>query len=473
MAATVSRDGAFAAGAAIADPDAAQGGLAPGRGGSDEAHRGGEGTCQDGAVERQGDAGPGDETRSSLDPRSSAHAAGGALDSGLDRSAGGGGADSAVVRDSGDPVSGRAGDGGGDDLVGPAAGLAGLAADRGSGVDGRSADVADAPFPAAGGDPDRGADRGHGAQRDFALSATSGALVSEEEALPVREDLEVIREMAGVQAGAGSPEDPETVRAQLRGLVRRRGGEGFAAESVQHVMGLTRDGDPVDPELEKELLSELQSAGISLDELKLRYETLTGDERREFTTFEVQQAFRRAVDHVADLTAKASVRIVHRLDAFDRQAAAQLKLVAGIRLLVERETKVVEGLLKDARGLLEQEQKAIEQLLEKEPRDIARAARTELDKNIQKVQQAFEGLEGYVRSYETRVDEVNSKLHSAGSGLTALETEVVQVIRQLRQVADSGFAVKRLALLGGVVGSAVGGFFAFVVMLLLWAATGG
>ena len=44
---------------------------------------------------------------------------------------------------------------------------------------------------------------------------------------------------------------------------------------------------------------------------------------------------------------------------------------------------------------------------------------------------------------------------------------------ELQRVANSGLAVRRLALLGGVVGSAVGGFFAFVVLLLLWAVTSG
>ena len=267
--------------------------------------------------------------------------------------------------------------------------------------------------------------------------------------------------------------------------------EGVEAESVQHLIGMTLDGEPVNPELEKELRTELESAGVSLKAVNLRYDSLSKAERQEFNSFELQQAFLRTVDTVRDYVAKASTRLGHRMRAFDDQAAAQLKVIAGISLLVERQQGEVEALvggfkvkleeqiagidalLKQARENAEKEREDIRNLLDVEPKRLAAEASQELKERLGKVQGQVDGLGGYLKSYGAQVSDVNDQVRSAGAGVSAIGQEASQVIRDLRQVAESGFAVKRLALLGGVMGSAVGGFFAFVVMLLLWAATGG
>ncbi len=267
--------------------------------------------------------------------------------------------------------------------------------------------------------------------------------------------------------------------------------EGVEAESVQHLIGMTPDGEPVNPELEKELRTELESAGVSLKAVDLRYESLSKAERREFSTFEVQQAFLRTIDTVRDYVAKASTRLTHRMRAFDDQAAAQLKVTAGIRLLVETQQAEVEALvggfkakleeqiagidalLNQAREMAETEREKIRGLLDVEPKRLAAEAHKELKAKLGEVQGQVDGFGGHLKSYGVQVREVNDQVRSAGAGVSAIGQEASQVIRDLRQVAESGFAVKRLALLGGVIGSAVGGFFAFVVMLLLWAATGG
>ena len=269
------------------------------------------------------------------------------------------------------------------------------------------------------------------------------------------------------------------------------GEDGLEAESVQHLMGMTPDGAPVDPELEKELRTELETAGVSLKDVDLRYESLSKAERREFTTFELQRAFLRTIDEVRDYVAKASTRLTHRMRAFDDQAAVQLKVIAGIRLLVETQQGEVEvlvggfkakleeqiagidALLKQAREMAETEREEIRELLDVQPKRLAADAQKDLKAKLDEVQGQVDGFGGHLKSYGVQVSEVNDQVRSAGAGVSAIGQEASQVIRDLRQVAESGFAVKRLALLGGVIGSAVGGFFAFVVMLLLWAATGG
>ena len=285
--------------------------------------------------------------------------------------------------------------------------------------------------------------------------------------------------------------------------------EGVEAESVQHLIGMTPEDKPVNPELEKELRTELESAGVSLKAVNLRYDSLSKAERQEFNSFELQQAFLRTVDTVRDYVAKASTRLTHRMRAFDDQAAAQLKVIAGISLLVERqqgevealvggfkakldahiagmdalleqagemaeaERKQIGDLLKKAREMADEEREQIRDLLDAPPKKLAEEAKKELKSRLGEVQGQVDGFGGHLKSYGVQVSQVNDQVRSAGAGVSAIGQEASQVIRDLRQVAESGFAVKRLALLGGVIGSAVGGFFAFVVMLLLWAATGG
>ena len=333
---------------------------------------------------------------------------------------------------------------------------------------------------------------------------------SGEEQLGVREE----EDFQSLRASLG-PDAPDAVR----GLVRRVEA-GFAAESLQHVMGLTRDGDAVDPELEKELRSELAAAGVSVDAVNLRYETLSQDERREFTTFEVQQAFLRTLDHIADLTAKASSRLGHRLRTFDGQAKEQLRVVAGIRVLIEREQGAVESLLAgyrervaaqladgdrllararenvDAQGeqaagvvkqgvdgvesvlaevrkLADGERQQVQDLFDHRPEKLAREAGAALEDYIRKVRGGLDEFGGHLRSFENRVQEMSSRAENVGSVVTEVRDEAGQVTAALRQIAGSGLAVKRLALVGSLIGAGLGGFFALVFMLLLWALTAG
>ena len=90
----------------------------------------------------------------------------------------------------------------------------------------------------------------------------------------------------------------EVVRTEVRRILGRGGTTDFEAESVSHVMGLAREGERVDPELEQELRAELAALGVTLEGVHLRYESLSKEDRRELTTFEVQQAFLRVVERV-------------------------------------------------------------------------------------------------------------------------------------------------------------------------------
>ena len=261
----------------------------------------------------------------------------------------------------------------------------------------------------------------------------------------------------------------------------------FEAESLQHVMGLTRDGEPVNLELEQELLAEIAAVGLDLDAVKLRYDTLVAEDRRRLTTFEVQQAFVSALDRVEEVANKVSERLGLRIQMFEAHAKDQLRLISSLRELVEAEKEKVEQMAAGIRERVAAEKADLEKLidglladrqqlrdvLEQNPENIAGAARKKLNTQVGELEKAFGGLKGHLKSVETGVHEVVDRLGSAGASATAVEQEAARVMSELQRVASAGFAVRRLALLGGVIGSAAGGFFAFVVLLLLWAVTAG
>ena len=393
----------------------------------------------------------------------------------------GGPADPAVAGDGPVPeaLSDTGGDGGGGDGTGG----------REPEVEEESVSGIDAP-----GDPPPagpGAGRSEPSVSNAPQGSGPGVAGQGDEQLSVRTPHVPDSDFKKMHAGLVSPPDAPAGCVFRKRAHQLAEDEGVEAESVQHLIGMTPEDKPVDPELEKELRTELESAGVSLKAVNLRYDSLSKAERQEFNSFELQQAFLRTVDTVRDYVAKASTRLAHRTRAFDDQAAAQLKVIAGIRLLVETQQGEVEALvggfkakleeqiagidalLKQAREMAEEERQEIRKLLEEDPKRLADEANQELKARLGQVQGQIDGLGGHLKSYGAQVTQVNDQVRSAGAGVSAIGQEASQVIRDLRQVAESGFAVKRLALLGGVMGSVVGGFFAFVVMLLLWAATGG
>ena len=286
---------------------------------------------------------------------------------------------------------------------------------------------------------------------------------------PNPEHLRKIREVSKRQAQDteedASQKAAEIVRVEVRRILGVDGKPDFEAESVSHVMGLARDGERVDPELEKELRAELDALGVNLDGVKLRYDSMSKEDRRQLTTFEVQQAFLRVVERVDKLASQASVSLGHRIRMFDGEARDQLKLVAALRVLLETEQAKVEQLVVGFRNSMQEETDALEQVVIEQKKALT-------DK-VQGLQGAFEGVNGHLKSCQMAATALEDQVSSVGSTVTQAEQEAQRVISDLQRVANSGFAVRRLALLGGVVGSAVGGFFAFVVLLLLWAVTAG
>ena len=257
----------------------------------------------------------------------------------------------------------------------------------------------------------------------------------------------------------------QVVRTEVKRILGLDGRPDFEAESVQHIMGLTRDGQRVDPELEKELRAELDALGLDLGLVKLRYESMSREDRRQLTTFEVQQAFLRVVERVEKLASQASVSLGHRIRMFDAEARDQLKLVAALRVLLETEQGKVEELVVSFRNHIQEQTDDLKDLVVQEKKAIAG--------KVKDLQTAFADMGGHMKSCETRVQEIDSRLESAGVAATAVEQQAARVMTELQRADGSARAVWRLALLGGVVGSAAGGFFAFIVMLLLWAATSG
>ncbi len=297
---------------------------------------------------------------------------------------------------------------------------------------------------------------------------------------PTPENLAAIRAISRRQAEDTREEASENatvvVRKEVRRILGLDGKPDFEAESVSHIMGLARDGERVDPELEKELRAELDALGVDLGVVKLRYDSMSKEDRRQLTTFEVQQAFLRVVERVETLATQASVSLGHRIRMFDGEAKDQLKLVAGLRVLLETEQGKVEKLVvgfgdrmkKETEGFENRTQEATEGF-----EAVVREKRKALAEKVQDLQMAFEGVGPHLKSCEDRAQRITEQLGSVGSAATHAEQEALRVMSELQRVANSGLAVRRLALLGGVVGSAVGGFFAFVVLLLLWAVTSG
>jgi len=284
---------------------------------------------------------------------------------------------------------------------------------------------------------------------------------------PSPETLRKIREASQGQAQDNRDDASEKAAEVVRTEVRRilGGKTDFEAESVSHVMGLAREGERVNPELEQELRAELAALGVHLDGVHLRYESMSKEDRRQLTTFEVQQAFLRVVERVETLATQASVSLGHRIRMFDGQARDQLKLVAGLRVLLEAEQASVEKFAVGFRTRMQEHADAFEQDVDEKKRQLT-------DK-VQALQGAFDGLGPHLKSTEDRVQRIADRAESVGSTVSHAQQEAQRVMLDLQRVANSGLAVRRLALLGGVVGSAVGGFFAFVVLLLLWAVTSG
>ncbi len=319
---------------------------------------------------------------------------------------------------------------------------------------------------------------------------------------PTPETLAAIRAISRRQAEDTREEASEkaavVVRKEVRRILGLDGKPDFEAESVSHIMGLARDGERVDPELEKELRAELDALGVDLGVVKLRYDSMSQEDRRQLTTFEVQQAFLRVVDRVETLATQASVSLGHRIRMFESESKDHLKLVAGVRVVLETQQKQVKELAVGFRKTMQEETEGFRKTMQEETEGFRKTMQEEtegfrktmqeetegfeefvgrerkaLSDKVKGFQMAFEGVGGHLKLCENAAREVVSKVESAGAASTAVGQEAARVMSDLQRVANSGLAVRRLALLGGVLGSAVGGFFAFVVLLLLWAVTGG
>ena len=291
----------------------------------------------------------------------------------------------------------------------------------------------------------------------------------DEQLVVLNEDIAAVRQNVQGQAEANTEavadESAVAVRKEVRRILGLDGKPGFEAESVSHIMGLARDGERVDPELEKELLAELDALGVDLGVVQLRYDSLSKEDRRQLTTFEVQQAFLRVVDRVETLATQASVSLGHRIRMFESESKDHLKLVAGVRVVLETQQEQVEEVAVGFRKKMQEETEGFEEFVGEEKKTLT--------EKVKGFQMAFEGVGGHLKSCQTAAREVVSQLESAGAASTAVGQEAARVMSDLQRVANSGLAVRRLALLGGLAGSAVGGFFAFVVLLLLWAVTSG
>ena len=251
---------------------------------------------------------------------------------------------------------------------------------------------------------------------------------------PNPENLRKIRAVSRRQAEDtrqdASEKAAEVVRREVRRILGLDGKPDFEAESVSHVMGLARDGERVDPELEKELRAELDALGVNLDGVKLRYDSMSKEDRRQLTTFEVQQAFLRVVERVDKLATQASVSLGHRIRMFDDQAKDQLKLVAGLTVLIETQHKQVEDLVVGFRQKMQEETEGFEQV-------VTREKKTLTDK-VKDFQMAFEGVDGHLKSCQTVTRELVGQLESAGAASSSVGQEAQRVMSDLQRVANSG-----------------------------------
>ncbi len=229
---------------------------------------------------------------------------------------------------------------------------------------------------------------------------------------------------AGVAGVASPPRRRLVQRAEPAALPE------LHAESLGHALGYRQPGEPVELDLEQELLSELEAAGVSLKELTLRYEQLDEVERRQFRLFEVQRSFRRTLDNIGELAAVAAAKARFQAERSDRLTRALFQDVAALRAYVEQAEKPLEAFV----ARLDQRVKYVDNLV-----DTVRAKLEAVDQTAYDVQQRSEWMKD-------------------------------EVYRAAGTLRGAGGAVRRLALVGGLAGALVGGFLAFVVGLALWLA---
>ena len=229
-------------------------------------------------------------------------------------------------------------------------------------------------------------------------------------------------------AGVGSPLPRAAApSAHLRGAAVPPGPVSRSAgvdESLQHALGLTRDGQRVDWALEGELLAELEAAGLRLSDVRLRYEELSADERRSYKLFQVQQAFRVVIDKVEDLVRRASTRAEYSFGEHVKLTDALLERFAALQLLTEG--------LKERFGTL---------------RDDLERRGSDVEARLGVVDRRAAGLDAAVERAHERAAALHQEVLATGEdlGLTAGE-------------------LRRASFVGAVGGALFGGFVASVVL---------
>ena len=206
----------------------------------------------------------------------------------------------------------------------------------------------------------------------------------------------------------------------------------YSAESLSHALGYARSGQVTDPDLEAQLLEELNEAGVNLDQVRLSYEKVEEKDRERFRLVKLQMALRTTLEHIQDLAAAADARVRFQLETTNVVRVNLLKQAQSVFLLFDSTQSRLREMVDDVAG----QTKA-------------------LDASHSGLQRKFERLDQLVYDIEERASAMREEIRLAGA-----------------EIRGAGPALQRLVFLAALGGGLVGAFFGFIVMLCLWLVIG-
>ena len=111
--------------------------------------------------------------------------------------------------------------------------------------------------------------------------------------------------------------------------------------SLQHVLGLSRVDQEIDPALEADLKAELGVHGINIDEFQERLNAMLSSRHREHVMYEVQSSFRSVLDSVEQLSRLTTGQVRYRNERLTADAQQVVRVLLAVRVAAERVDEAV------------------------------------------------------------------------------------------------------------------------------------
>ena len=264
-------------------------------------------------------------------------------------------------------------------------------------------------------------------------------------------------------------------------------------EGLQHILGYTKPGEPINLDLEQSILQELESAGVSVEKYVARLTAQVKTDQRYTTAFELSVTFHHALQDWRSSTRTTAVALNRIIEKTQAQAEGVLRASLHISNMVAS--------LHDRIGSLDSVVQAQHAKFDKELDEQVTSAKRKLGDAVTKIETLDKSvaarLDAHVEAATTRADVVYSKcesgvtkltesletavktvanletsLHSAEKRIHDVESRSSSIARDLQQMDrsfDETLKTFKLpivlpAAVGGLVGGGVGAF----LLLLLW-----